>query len=88
MILRCIPKGTLECLLFSWGGKKQLIAASAVSPPSSWHKGKLRRDFRWLGACLLDEPFGILAYRSHQQSSTLPTSWPMLEPGEWAGDWV
>ena len=50
----------------------------------SWHKGKLRRDFRWLGACLLDEAFGILAYRSHQQSSTRPTSWPMLEPGEWA----
>ena len=54
--------------LFSLGDKKQLIAASAVSPPSPWHV-KLRRDFRCLPACLLDEPLGLFAYRSYIHAS-------------------
>ena len=63
--------------LFSLGDKKQLIAASAVSPLAH---GKLRRDFRCLPACLLDEPLGMFAL---SQSSMLPPIWPTLEPGQW-----
>lgn len=56
--------GSQLVTLFALGDKKQLIAASAGSPPPRAH-GKIRRDFRWLPACVLDEPLGLFAYRSY-----------------------